>query len=173
MAPRRFSTVFDPAYEALVGTHRIQRVPKGESRRHSSTVTVVVLDNRRDKKLSIEASDVRVDTFRASGPGGQHRNKTSSGVRLTHLPSGTVVTAVEDRSQHVNRKVAWQRLSERMSAELVRDSHEQVNVSRRIQAQAERSFTWTQWRNTVKSSDGRKAPMDTALTGRFGRLIQG
>lgn len=119
----------------------------------------------------LHRSDIRVDTFRATGPGGQHRNKTSSGVRLTHLPTGTVVTATEDRSQHVNRDVAWHRLQARLNGLEANARHEGTNTSRRADLAAGRTFTWTGWRDEVRTPDGHTTNMTRALRGDLGRLI--
>jgi protein subunit release factor A len=112
------SLVFDDSAEIFLGTHRIQRVPATEKkgRRHTSFVHIrkVVSENN---SIALDKRDVRTDYFRSSGAGGQHRNKTDSAVRLTHLPTGIQVTATEERSQHQNRAVAWKRLEEKLTGE--------------------------------------------------------
>lgn len=98
------------------GTHRVQRVPKTESqgRIHTSAATVAVMPKLEMEDVNINKSDLKVDTFRASGAGGQHVNKTESGVRFTHLPTGVVTESTEARSQHQNREIALQRLYQKL-----------------------------------------------------------
>ncbi len=97
------------------GVHRVQRVPATETqgRVHTSAATVAVLPAPKDIQIEIKSSDIRVDTYRASGSGGQHVNKTDSAVRITHLPTGIVTTSSE-KSQHVNRDKAMEQLKIRL-----------------------------------------------------------
>lgn len=119
---------------------------------------------------TIRREDVRTDTFRSSGAGGQHRNKTDSAVRLTHLPTGTVVTATEERSQHLNRLAAWQRLESKLGAVAESEQAAATNKVRRDHMYEFRSWTWCGWRDEVKGPNGRKASMARVLSGRL-RLV--
>ncbi len=98
------------------GAHRVQRVPKTESqgRVHTSAATVVVMPKFELEDIDIRKDDLKVDTFRSSGAGGQHVNKTESGVRFTHIPTGIVSESTDSRSQHKNREIALQKLYQRI-----------------------------------------------------------
>ncbi len=98
------------------GVHRVQRVPKTESqgRIHTSAATVAVMPKREMEDVNINRADLKIDTFRSSGAGGQHVNKTESGVRFTHLPTGIVAESTDGRSQHQNRETALQRLYQKI-----------------------------------------------------------
>ena len=98
------------------GVHRVQRVPETESggRIHTSTVTVAVLPEMEEVEFQIDPNDLKIDTFRSSGAGGQHINKTESAIRITHLPTGTVVECQDERSQYKNKDRAMKILVSRL-----------------------------------------------------------
>ncbi len=117
------------------GVHRVQRVPDTESsgRIHTSTVTVAVLPEMDEVDFEINASDLQIDTFRASGAGGQHVNKTESAIRITHLPTGTVVECQDERSQHKNRDRAMKILASRLYEEEERKKNAALAAERKSQ----------------------------------------
>ena len=117
------------------GVHRVQRVPETESggRVHTSTVTVAVLPEVDDVTFELDRSDLRIDTFRSSGARGQHINKTSSAIRITHLPSGMVVECQDQRSQLQNKEKAMQVLRSRLYQQKVREQQDFIAAERRSQ----------------------------------------
>jgi peptide chain release factor 1 len=118
------------------GVHRVQRVPTTESqgRIHTSTVTVAVLPEVDDvEEIEINPADIKVDTFRASGAGGQHINKTSSAIRITHFPSGIVVTCQDQRSQHKNKDKAMRVLKAKLYEIEQEKSDSSIAENRKLQ----------------------------------------
>ena len=114
------------------GAHRVQRVPKTESqgRVHTSAATVVVMPKLEMEDVDINKADLKVDTFRSSGAGGQHVNKTESGVRITHLPTGVVSESQDGRSQIKNREIALQRLYQKI-IDAKRSAHQSTQAEKR------------------------------------------
>ena len=117
------------------GVHRVQRVPDTETqgRIHTSTVTVAVLPEAEDVELEINPADLKIDTFRSSGAGGQHINKTSSAIRVTHLPTGTVVECQDERSQFKNKDKALKILRSRLLDVAQREHDEAIASDRKSQ----------------------------------------
>lgn len=117
------------------GTHRVQRVPDTESsgRIHTSTATVAVLPEAEDVEIDLDMNDVRVDTFRASGAGGQHVNKTSSAIRLTHMPTGIVVECQNERSQLQNKETAIKVLKSKLYEMEEAKKHKEISDARKLQ----------------------------------------
>ncbi|MWD26120.1 peptide chain release factor 1 [Aquicoccus sp. SCR17] len=116
------------------GVHRVQRVPETESggRIHTSAATVAVLPEAEDVDIQIDPNDLRIDTMRSSGAGGQHVNTTDSAVRITHIPTGVVVTSSE-KSQHRNREIAMQVLKARLFDMERQKAHDDRSASRKAQ----------------------------------------
>ncbi len=125
------------------GAHRVQRVPETESqgRIHTSACTVAIMAEMDEADaIEINKADLRVDTFRASGAGGQHVNKTDSAIRLTHIPTGVVVECQEERSQHKNRAKAMSLLASRLqAAEQERHAAEQASTRKSLVGSGDRS----------------------------------
>lgn len=117
------------------GVHRVQRVPETESqgRVHTSTTTVAVLPEAEDVELEIDPKDLKIDTFRSSGAGGQHINKTSSAIRITHLPTGTVVECQDERSQYKNKDKALKVLKSRLLKEKQYKQASEIAANRKSQ----------------------------------------
>ena len=117
------------------GVHRVQRVPETESqgRIHTSTVTVAILPEAEEiSDIDLDKSDLRIDTFRASGAGGQHVNKTDSAIRVTHLPSGMVVECQDDRSQHKNKAKALALLAAKLKEKELEEQQASIASERKI-----------------------------------------
>ena len=133
-----FSIVGEGAYSRLKyesGVHRVQRVPETETqgRIHTSTATVAVMPQAEEVDFALDMKDLRIDTFRSSGAGGQHINKTSSAIRVTHLPTGTVVECQNERSQFQNKDKALEILRSRLLAQKQKEQQDAINSERQGQ----------------------------------------
>ena len=162
------------------GTHRVQRVPDTESqgRIHTSACTVAILPEVEGvEAIDINPADLRVDTFRASGAGGQHVNKTDSAIRLTHLPSGIVVECQDERSQHKNRARAMSLLQARLLEQEKSRQESEIAESRRVQvgsgdrSQRIRTYNFPQGRSTDHRINLTLYKLDEILSGNLDMLI--
>lgn len=144
------------------GAHRVQRVPETEAkgRVHTSAATVAVLPKMEAEDIDIRKEDIRTDVFRASGAGGQHVNKTESGVRFTHLPTGVVAESTESRSQHKNREIAMGRLVQQIrEAQLQKEASAMASARKSLVGTGDRSekirtYNWPQNRVTDHRLEG-------------------
>ena len=117
------------------GTHRVQRVPETETqgRVHTSAATVAVMPEAEEVELELDPKDLKIDTFRSSGAGGQHINKTSSAIRVTHLPTGMVVECQDERSQYKNKDKALRVLRSRLLQQKQAAQHAEISAERKSQ----------------------------------------
>jgi peptide chain release factor 1 len=162
------------------GTHRVQRVPETESqgRIHTSACTVAILPEADEvEEIDINPADLRVDTFRASGAGGQHVNKTDSAIRLTHLPSGIVVECQDERSQHKNRARALSLLQARLLEQEQSRKASEIAESRRLQvgsgdrSQRIRTYNFPQGRVTDHRINLTLYKLDEVMAGGLDMII--
>jgi len=162
------------------GAHRVQRVPETESqgRIHTSACTVAVMPEPDEmEKIDINPSDLKVDTFRASGAGGQHVNKTDSAIRLTHLPSGIVVECQDERSQHKNRARAMSLLQAKLNSQQQdKAAAEQASTRRQLVGSGDRSerirtYNYPQGRITDHRINLTLYKLDDVMTGGLAQII--
>ncbi|MBE9607719.1 peptide chain release factor 1 [Acetobacteraceae bacterium H6797] len=157
------------------GVHRVQRVPATETqgRIHTSTITVAVLPEAEEVDVQINESDLRIDTYRASGAGGQHVNKTDSAVRITHIPTGTVVAMQEEKSQHKNRAKAMKILrsriydQQRAKADAARASDRKSQVGTGDRSERIRTYNFPQGRVTDHRIGLTLHKVDRVMMGEF------
>jgi len=163
------------------GTHRVQRVPETESqgRIHTSACTVAILPETEDiESIDISPGDLRIDTYRSSGAGGQHVNKTDSAIRITHLPTGIVVECQQERSQHKNKARALSLLQARLlEQEQIRQTSETAE-SRRLQvgsgdrSQRIRTYNFPQGRVTDHRINLTLYRLEELLAGNLDLLVE-
>ncbi len=163
------------------GAHRVQRVPETEAqgRIHTSACTVAVLPEAEEiDHIELNTSDLRIDTYRASGAGGQHVNRTDSAVRITHLPSGTVVECQDERSQHKNKARAMSVLRSRLLEAAVRKQKSEVDETRRSlvgtgdRSERIRTYNFPQGRVTDHRISLTLYKLDEILTGNLAQVIE-
>ena len=155
------------------GVHRVQRIPKTEThgRVHTSAATVAVLPEAEEVDIQIKDSDLRIDVFRAGGPGGQSVNTTDSAVRITHLPSGVVVSQQDEKSQHKNKAKALKILRSRVYEEEKRKKDQERSTNRRNQigtgdrSERIRTYNFPQGRVTDHRINLTLHKLDEFLTG--------
>lgn len=161
------------------GSHRVQRVPKTETqgRIHTSTATVLVMAEAEEVDVQISASDLRIDTYRASGAGGQHINKTDSAVRITHLPTGIVASSQDGRSQHDNRDKAMKALITRIYDKMQQEQEQAIGSERRSKigtgdrAEKIRTYNYPQNRVTDHRIGYTVQQLDRIMEGKIDDLI--
>ena len=162
------------------GTHRVQRVPDTESqgRIHTSACTVAILPEAAEiDAIEINSADLRIDTFRASGAGGQHVNKTDSAIRITHLPSGAVVECQDQRSQHKNKARAMALLQTRLLDQAQQAAHDERSEERKLQVGSGdrsgriRTYNFPQNRVTDHRINLTLYKLDEIMAGSFDTLI--
>ena len=163
------------------GAHRVQRVPETESqgRVHTSAATVAVMPEIADvEQIEINSSDLRIDTYRASGAGGQHVNKTDSAVRLTHIPTGTVVECQDERSQHKNKARAMSLLQARiMDAKIEKQQAEQAQTRKSLVGSGDRSerirtYNFPQGRVTDHRINLTLYKLDEVIQGNLNQVLE-
>ena len=155
------------------GVHRVQRVPETEAggRIHTSAATVAVLPEAEDVDIQVEETDLRVDVFRASGPGGQSVNTTDSAVRITHLPTGIVVSQQDEKSQHKNRAKAMKILrariydAERARVEAARAAERKGQVGSGDRSERIRTYNFPQGRVTDHRINFTLYKLDRVISG--------
>ena len=161
------------------GVHRVQRIPLTEAkgRVHTSAVTVAVLPEADEVEVIVNEADIRLDVFRASGAGGQHVNRTESAVRLTHIPTGTVVECQAERSQHKNREAAMKMLKTRIFEAAVRKHEDEIAARRKTlvstgdRSAKIRTYNYPQGRITDHRINLSVYNLDSFMGGDIGNMI--
>ncbi len=162
------------------GSHRVQRVPKTETqgRVHTSTATVLVMPEAKEVDVTIHASDLRIDTYRSSGAGGQHINKTDSAVRITHLPTGIVASSQDGRSQHDNKDKAMKALYTRIYDKMQQEQQQKIGSQRKSKvgtgdrAEKIRTYNYPQNRVTDHRIGYTVQQLDRIMEGKMDGVIE-
>ncbi len=162
------------------GVHRVQRVPETEAsgRIHTSTVTVAVLPEVDDVEIEINNSDLRIDTYRASGAGGQHVNKTESAIRITHLPTGFVVACQTERSQLQNKETAMKMLRSKLYEYMEEQKNKELASTRKLQvgtgdrSEKIRTYNYPQGRVTDHRINYTMYQLENFLNGNIDDMIE-
>jgi len=161
------------------GVHRVQRIPETEAkgRVHTSAVTVAVLPEADEVEVYINPADIKMDVFRSSGAGGQHVNRTESAVRLTHIPTNTVVECQQERSQHKNREQAMKMLKTRIYEAAVRKHEDEIAARRKTlvstgdRSAKIRTYNYPQGRITDHRINMSMYNLETFMNGDIGNMI--
>jgi peptide chain release factor 1 len=161
------------------GVHRVQRVPETETqgRIHTSAVTVAILPEADEVELNIDMNELKFDVYRASGPGGQSVNTTDSAVRITHLPTGLVVTCQDEKSQHKNKAKALTVLRARLLDKMEQEHHDRISEDRRSQvgtgdrSERIRTYNFPQGRMTDHRINLTLYKLDTIMGGKLEEVL--
>ncbi|HEB41410.1 MAG TPA: peptide chain release factor 1 [Candidatus Dependentiae bacterium] len=161
------------------GVHRVQRVPKTETqgRVHTSTATVAVLPEAKEVDVQVNPADIRIDVYRASGAGGQHVNTTDSAVRITHIPTGVVVTCQDERSQHKNKTKAMKMLQSRILASEKKRHEAEISkqrkemVGRGMRSEKVRTYNFPQNRVTDHQVNLTLKKLDRVIEGDLDEIV--
>ncbi|KPK25490.1 MAG: peptide chain release factor 1 [Desulfobacterales bacterium SG8_35_2] len=161
------------------GVHRVQRVPETETqgRIHTSAVTVAVLPEAEDVEVEIDPNDLRIDVFRSSGPGGQSVNKTESAIRITHLPTGLVVSCQDEKSQHKNKAKGLKVLRARLLDKMEQDQHDKMSENRKSQvgtgdrSERIRTYNYPQGRVTDHRINLTLYKLESIMLGKIDEII--
>ncbi len=161
------------------GVHRVQRVPETETqgRIHTSAVTVAVIPEAEEVELHIDPNELRIDVFRSSGPGGQSVNTTDSAIRITHLPTGLVVTCQDEKSQHKNKAQALKVLRARLLDQMQQEQHDRISEERKSQigsgdrSERIRTYNYPQGRMTDHRINLTLYKLDDILMGKLNNVI--